>query len=240
MSIAGHGLLSTARFVRFSLTLASALAFTLVGSAKAGTVLQFDQSNPTDTVAATDSGGTTFLSTMGNADGGNVSIPVTLSNYGGAPFFPPIPAFETFLGVHSVSSAVAGPNGIVQLFAGSIEFSSAPGGAGTDFLTATFSHAVFSGSGNSASLNATAPDLSLSAGTGIAIGSNTGMSLSFSGFSPTPLAISGGSIAPFTAQNAGTFSATGVPEPSSLCLAAIAAVTGMVVVRGRKTATDVK
>jgi hypothetical protein len=239
MSIAGQGLSTIARFVCYSLTLASIAAFTPMGSVKAGTVLQFSQTTATDVVTATESGGTTSLSSAGNIDGNSTSIPVTMSNYGGAPF-PPQVVYETFFGVHSVGAASVSSGTISQDFAGTIVFSSGFDGTGTNFLTATFSDAVFSGSGNSASLNATAPDLSLSAGTGIAIGSNTGMSLSFSGISPTPLAISGGSIAPFAAQNAGTFSATGVPEPSSLCLAAIAAVTGMVVVRGRKTATDVK
>jgi len=204
------------------------VATLLLGSTtNAGTVLQFAQVSASDIVTATDTAGTTTLSTAGNVDGGLMSIPVAVTNFDGAPTPPGFVLFETFFGVTSTAAATTSGGTISQTYSGTIEFSSLPGGAGADFLTATFSSAVLSGSGNSASLNATAPDLVFTSGVAT-FGPNTGMSIAFSGITPAPLSIAGdGSIASYTAQNSGTFSATAaIPEPGSLCLASFAVVVG--------------
>ena len=200
----------------------------LACSTQAGTVLQFAQVNSADTVTATASGGVTTLTTAGNVDGGFLSIPVTLANFNGAPGAP-IPVFETFIGVTSTGPATILGGEITQNFSGTIEFTVSPGPASStnpDFLTATFTNAVFSGTTNSASLTVSAPDLTLSSSMAT-FGTVTGMAIGFSGISPTPLSIDGGSVVSLTAQNSGTFSAAAAaPEPSTLCLASFAIAIG--------------
>lgn len=199
------------------------------GSANAGTVLAFGQLNPSDTITATESGGVTTLSTAGNADGGGVSIPVLASSYLGVPQPLGLLMYETFVNVTSTGAATSSGGTVSQAYSGTIEFTSAPGGAGTLFLSVTFSggNQAFTGSagGASASLNASEPGDSVMFTIPGQLASNAGMSLSFSGLTPG-LGITGGSVAGFGAQNSGTFSATVVPEPGTLALASIAVVFG--------------
>jgi len=227
-----HGLAVLARFMRRSFALACVTSLLMTSSTKATTVLQFAQVLATDSVIATASGGVTTLSTTGNADGGGLSIPVVVSNFNGVPEPPGFILFETFVGVHSTNTATSSGGTITQTFSGTIEYTGLPGGLGSNFLTATFTNAVFSGSGNAATLSATAPNVTFTSNQA-AFGPDTGMALGFSGVTP-PLSISGGSVASFTAQNSGTFSATIVPEPSGLCLASFAAVIGTLAAYGKK------
>jgi hypothetical protein len=211
---------------------ACATLLLLTSSAQAITVLQFSDVNATDSITATNIGGVTTLFTTGNIDGGNVSIPVAVSNFNGIPQPPGSVLFETFVDVHSINPAILTGGIVTQDFSGTIEFTSAPGGAGVNFLTATFTNAQFSGSGNSASLNATAPNVTFTSQVAT-FGPITGMAIAFSGITP-PVGISGGSVSNFTLQNAGTFSATFVPEPSALCLASFAVVIGTLAAYGKK------
>jgi hypothetical protein len=216
-----------ARLLGRLVVLPSAAMLLLACSTQAGTVLQFAQVTATDTITATEAGGVTTLSTAGNppSNGGPLSIAVTLTNFNGAPA-PPIPVFETFVGVTSTDAATTSGGVITQHFSGTIEFTLNPGPASAtnpDFLTATFTNAVFSGLTNSASLNISTPDLTLSSSLAT-FGPDTGMSIGFSGIAP-PLSITNGSVASFTAQNSGTFSAA-VPEPSTLGLASFALAIG--------------
>jgi hypothetical protein len=227
-----HGLAVLARFMRRSFALACVTSLLMTSSTKATTVLQFSQVLATDSVTATESGGVTTLSTAGNTDGAGLSIPLVVGNFNGSPFSPLIPVFETFVGVTSTGAATTSGGTISQTFSGTIEYTSAPGGLGGNFLTAKFTNAIFSGNGNSASLTATAPNVTFTSSMA-AFGSDTGMSLAFTGVTPA-LGITGGSISSFTAQNAGTFSATIVPEPSALCLASFAAVIGTLAAYGKK------
>jgi hypothetical protein len=229
MSTQHHRLVARAQLSCRTFALACAAALLLGSSAKAGstTVLSFSQQNPLDVITATESGGVTTLSTSGNADGAGVSIPVSISNYLGVPQVPfPILAFETFVDVHSVNGLTGT---ISQNFVGTVEFTVAPGVAGPGnaaFLIATFSgpSGTFSGSpgGGSATLSASEPtDTVTFTVPGLAF-SNAAVGLAFSGITVPPgLLTSGGSVASFTAQGAGTFSATTttIPEPSALCLA---------------------
>jgi hypothetical protein len=210
-------------------------------STQAGTVLQFAQVNAADTVTATESDGVTTLSTAGNSDmdGGPSSIAVTITNFNGVPASPS-PVFETFIGVTSTGTATMSGGQIAQLFSGTIEFTVNPGPASAsnpDFLTATFTNAVFLGTTNSASLTVSAPDLTLSSSMAT-FGTVTGMAIGFSGINSTPLGITDGSVASFTAQNSGTFSAAAVPEPSTLCLASFATAIGALAY-GRKKMRNV-
>jgi hypothetical protein len=210
---------------RFFMISCAALVMMVGSTANAGTILQFTQAYSPDVVTATDSAGSTTLTTTGNADGNNVSVPVIITNsYLG---LPPFAAYETFVGVTSTAPAGSvsiGAQYDFQGFAGKIVFSSGPGGAGTNYLTATFTTGALSGydGSHAASLSA-APTFTTS--TGFAFEGPTSLSLSFSNVLPI-VAISGGSIASFTAQNTGTFSANVVPEPGTLCLSGIAIVIG--------------
>jgi hypothetical protein len=200
----------------------------LNSSTNAGTVLQFGQINPHDVVTATDVAGVTTLSTAGNPDGGGVSIPVTITNFLGVPGVD-IPAFETYVGVTSVGAAVPFLGLDIQPYAGTIEFTSLPGGAGAVFLSATFSTVgvhtnTLTGNdgGNAATLSATDPPASLVLTSSFALlGPATSMGLGYSNVAPVLSIAADGSIASFTAQNAGTFSATIIPEPTSFALLGI-------------------
>jgi hypothetical protein len=205
------------------------------GRAQAGsiTVLQFGQANPNDVVTATESAGMTSLSTAGNTDGSNVSIPVLITNFLGTPVVS-IPAFETFVGVHSVGADTVAGGQVFQSFVGTIVFSSLPGGLGSDFLTATFTNPSLAGvtsgtlGGAQAQLSAAGPPQSLvlmSSFEPAGFANPTSMTLGFSNVSPALADMSADhSIHSFTAQNAGTFSASVVPEPSSIVLGGLAAL----------------
>jgi len=227
-----------ARFLRRALASATAMLLLGISSANAGTVLIFAQYNSADVVTATTNAVThvTTLSTAGNPDGIGGSIPVYISSYDGTTYFPPLLAYETFVGVHSTGAATSSGGTISQTYAGEVEFLNATGTV--DYLTATFTNAVFSGSGFSASLNATAPNLTFSSNVST-FGPNTGMSIAFSGISPG-LSETGGVLRGFTAQNAGDFSTSAIPEPSTLCLSAIAVIAGAAVARSRKKMKDRK
>ena len=144
------------------------LAIVLLSSAaRAGsTVLQFGQTNPSDVVTASESGGVTMLSTGGNSDGGGVSIPVVITNFLGVPGVS-IPAFETYVNVTSTGTASTFLGQAFQGFTGTIEITSGIGGTGSNFLTATFpdtaNPGTFSGTlgGTQAQLSATAPPQTL-------------------------------------------------------------------------------
>jgi hypothetical protein len=235
--IVGSG--DSARFVRRLLALACTATLLLGSSARASsTVLGFAQINPADVVTATTVAGVTTLSTGGNADGAGFSIPVSINNYLGVPQVPfPIPAFETFVNVISNGPATNIGGTISQHFSGEIEYTSSPNGAGIVYLTATFGpNAVFSGGagGGSASLNASVPQDAVVFNVPGFDYEFAGFSVGFSGISPA-LSEVGGSLVGFTAQTSGTFSATLVPEPGTLCMASIAVVMGTLAY-GRKKA----
>jgi hypothetical protein len=178
-------------------------------SDKAATVLQFGQTNPADIVTATVSGSTTSFSTAGNADGGGVSIPVVITNFLG--IGTTLPAFETFVGVATNGSATNISGVAVQNVTGEIEFTSAPGGAGTNFLTATFSTGKVGGliGGDQVQLGSATPPGSLTLTSGLAtLTAPTSMTLGFSNVLPPVSITATSTLAGFTGQNAGTFSAS--------------------------------
>jgi len=242
MSTSDQQLALSARILRRCFALACAAMLLLSTSANAGTVLQFGQTNPFDVVTATDNGaGTTTLSSAGNVDGGGVSIPVIITNFLGLSVT--IPAFETYVGVTSVGPAVSAFGSVFQNYAGTIEFTSGIGGTGVNFMTATFapvggmSATGLSGAagGSGAALQATQPPDSLTLTSSFAILSPpSAMSIGLSNVTP-PLHIAGdGSIGSFVAQNAGTISATLIPEPGTLCMGSIAVVLGTLFYRKKR------
>jgi hypothetical protein len=248
MSTSDQTLAFSARFLRRSFAFACVALLLLSSSTNAGpiTILQFGQTNPSDIVTATDTAGTTTLSTGGNADGANVSIPVTITNFLGTSVV--IPAFETFVGVTSLGTASTFHGSVFQNFSGTVEFSVAPGGTGGNYLTATFAPVGGSSAvgitgtagGAGASLGAAQPPDNLVLTSDFAVlGPPVSMAIGFSNIPTAPgLHIAAdSSIASFTAQNAGTISGSVVPEPGTLCLLSFAVVIGTLVY-GKKRMKD--
>jgi hypothetical protein len=215
---------------------AFAVLLVMTSSARAGTVLQFTQTNPFDSVSAIQSGSTTTLSTAGNADGGFASVPVTITNYNGMSLnVPPlsyIPAFETFEGVTSVGPAVSFFGLVEQSFSGTIVFSQLPGGVGTNYLTVKFTDATFFGSGSSATLQTSTNSTVSYSSDFINTLDMPGFSLSFSGISPA-VSTTDNTLANLTGQQTGTFSAV-IPEPSTVVLGTFPLVIGALVSLKRK------
>jgi len=239
------------RFLRRSFLFACLASLLLCSSSKADTVLIFGQSFPTDNVTLHNGGGDgllgdSTLSTAGNfATGGmGVSIPVIITTFMGVPGVN-LPAFETFVGVASSAPAMATSGFDIQAFGGKIEFSLLPGGPsgpGTNFLTVTFSansatDSSLSGvdGGHTAGLQATQPTANVTFTSDFGafhVGTSqfpVGMSLSFTNLSKA-LSIFNGSLGhsgDTTMQNSGVFSATIVPEPSTMAIAGLGAL-GMI------------
>jgi len=233
-------LADTGRFLRRSFLFACLASLLLVSSSQAATtILIFGQTNNNDVVTLHNDGlgnaNSSTLSTAGNADGSGTSIPVLFSSYNGLPTTQM--AFETFVGVHSTGAAFTDMfGGDNQAFSGKIEFTSLANGAGFNFLTATFTNVLMNvntvsgpDGGNSAQLTASQPPASLvftSDTPGIPLSPPTGASISFTNVTP-PLVIFNNSLGAngaTTMQNAGNFSASAVPEPSSLALAGLGAL----------------
>jgi len=218
----------------FGVKLAACTALLLLtSSANAGTVLQFTQTNPNDNVSAIRTGSSTTLSTTGNPDGGFFSIAVTITNLNGTPMVN-IPAFETFESVKNDGPASMFGGLVFQNFSGAIVFSSAPNGAGLNYLTATFTDAVFSGSGSSPTFASEVTSVVTFTSDVITDLSMPGFSLSFSDVSPAVHATSN-TLAGFNkGQQTGTFSSSAVPEPSTFVLGATPLLIGALLNRKRK------
>jgi hypothetical protein len=218
------------RRMRRSFALACLATILLCSHSQAGTILGFGQTNPADVITLTNNGdGTSTLSTAGNADGGGVSVPILITNLNGAPLLVPIPAFETFVNFTSVGSATSVGGSASQAFNGTVEITSAAGGTGINYLTATFTNltanmtgALHGALGGSAlTFNVSQPPESLVFTSDViqTLSPPTSLALGFSNVSPS-VSIVGSSLGSATMQSAGTFSA--VPEPSTLLLSSIA------------------
>jgi len=230
-----------------SLALASLASLVMATSSSAVTILTFGQSvtGPGIGVIATAAGGTTTtLTTFSAADG---SVPVSITNIGNTQLTPTpgpnqiISAFETFRNVVSSGPATS-PNGDVrQTYAGTILFTSLPGGLGTNYLTATFTNAVLFGpqlGGNSATFSATDPPVTRVVFTSedprvlaaiAALGPNPldAFGIGFADVVPG-VNITGSTVSFNYASNGGTFSSTAaVPEPSGLVMAGTAMIASL-------------
>jgi hypothetical protein len=211
----------------FSIALAGIALVGLSRPAGAATILDFAQS-AAGTIVATDNGsGVTTLTTPS-------SISVHIDQLAGLNVS--LNAYETFVSVQSTDAASDASGPIIQHFSGTIEFTSAANGTGTNYLTAVFNDfTAGSVGGGQASLNASTPPSSNVVYTSDVMSfvnsTSRNFSLGLSGITPA-LAISGdNSLASFTAtSNAGTFYAdtfSPVPEPSSLIMASSSAFAGL-------------
>jgi len=225
-----------------ALALATLASLAMATSSHAVTILQYGQTNPADFKTATATGGTTTITTSSGAS--PTSIPVTITNIGGI-VLPPalaIPAFETWTNVTSTAAATTSGSTITQLFRGTLAYTSGVNGTGINYLTATFVGGFLTGTsgGGSASLIASDPPAAnvvytstdarvLAAIAALGTNPQDNFAISFSGIGQPPgFSLTGTTVASFTAQNSGTFSASAVvPEPSGLVMAGTAALASL-------------
>lgn len=193
------------------------------------TILTYTQTNPADVITLNNNGsGTSTLSTAGNADGAGVSIPVSITSFLGVTLPISIPAFETFVNVQSSAAAFSFGGIDSQPFTGKIEITALPGGMGSNYLTAVFSNTDATSGPNSvtggnktfaAGLSGSQAPQTLTLTSDFALlAPDTSMSISFTNLNRALMVFhnSIGQSGNTTMQHTGLFSASVVPEPSSL------------------------
>jgi len=238
-----------------AVVLASLASLAMATSSSAITILTYGQANTADggIFATPTSTTSTTLSTNSVAAAGSNSVNIT--NIGGitlSPLIPPpspfavIPAFMTFRDVVSTGAATVSGNEVRQAFRGQILFTANPGGAGFNYLTATFDNAILFGmlNGGSATFQATDPPTTRVTFTSddprvnaalLAAGATEALRLDSLGIGladllATPgngLQLSGSTIDFERASSGGTFSSNPIPEPSGLVMAGTAMLASL-------------
>jgi hypothetical protein len=178
-------------------------------TANASLILTFGQTSSSNTVTATDSGGTTTTIT-----GSDVAVSITQIQ-GVTPT--PTPAFLTF-DLTSVGNATTVGSFVTQSFDGSFSITAGTGDTGTNYLSGTFTDAIF-GENTSLTLSSSDPPDSIAFTSSVItdLGNPTGISLSFANVTPGA-SIDNKTLASFKAGVSGNFSGSPVPEPASLSL----------------------
>jgi hypothetical protein len=200
-------------------TIVGAGLFALVlsmSSARAGTILVFGQDGTANQFTATNDGST---GAAGGTTLAAVDIPVTITGLANAVALPAsFPDAFFNLSAASVSDATMDGSGqITQDFSGSFWITSSAGGGGTNYLSGTFSDAVF-GSGTGLVMTASGPlgVPTLTSGVITSLDQMRAMSLSFTNVDPPAFLTVEQTLGAFTSSVSGNFS--GVPEPGSLVL----------------------
>jgi hypothetical protein len=184
----------------------------MASTANAVVVLNFGQVSGLNTITATPNG----TDTATTISGSNVAVSIT-QDLGGF-----IGDAILNLNAASTDAAVAVGTSVLQHFNGSWQITSGLGGTGTNYLSGTFTDAVF-GTGPSLTLSVGAPPDTITTTSdqipAIDLGLPEAISLSFTNVTP-PVGIAGTTLAGFTASIAGNFSSTPVaaPEPAGLAL----------------------
>jgi hypothetical protein len=198
----------------FSLVIAALLL--PVATANAATILVFGQQGEALTMEGVNDGaGTTTIT----AD--DVLVDVTGFFAGGTPI---LGVYFNFTATNTDAAQDLGGD-FLQHYEGEFSFTSGAGGTGTNYLSGTFTDALF-GSGDAFGITASTAGgdtITFDSDFATAFFPTLGLSLSFVSVTP-PLSIVNGSIASFNASISGNFSADRVerdipvPEPGSMFL----------------------
>jgi len=189
------------------------LSFAFTRPAEAAVILTFGQTTSGNMIIGTNTGG--GGTTIGGTD---IPIDVTQILGGGTPA-----AFLT-LNANSTGAAILSGGNVIQTFGGAFSITSGTGAGGTNYLSGTFSDAVFGALGGpTLTLSAAQPPDTTTFTSSVISSSNLllarGMSLSFANVTPL-VSVTNNSLSSFSSSVSGTFSANvgAVPEPVSLLL----------------------